>query len=694
MINSFQTLRLSICTLCILVIHSASVLSQTSSDTLIPVSYRIIGKVYTDSIVLRYCPTDIAALPPHIEAGAWIERAVVNVKTKAMVKTWEKLTSKPIRPLPVNDIKMPRYTEDEYSMVVAQLLYGKALTYPSTNLMEKIKMEGEATQNLFSLAAWSADMSPRAAHAFGLRFKDNIKITADQMILYRIYSAVQTRDFDIDTSTTIVTYDEQFGELYPQNLELISKEHAIEITWQHDKALDRFSAFDIYRSDDGVDFYKINKKPYFSFTPEEDATEHYIDSVENYIPYTYRVVGIDPWAEYSDYSIQTTSHARDLTPPSQVIVTESTEKGKGVRLDWKRQAEVPLESDFKEYRIVRGNRIDGVHELIGRVGSNQLTYFDPTPPKTSSTYYEIHSVDTSGNSTASMPVRSFVEDDVPPVAPFSLSGNIDTNGIVILNWKFDTTDVLRGFKVYVANDSSHVFTCVNDSFLLETKFSDTLSLRTLTPVIFYYVTAIDMSYNHSTPSTVLKLVKPDKIAPFPPQFDNYLVREDSISIYWQPSPSDDVKTLVLTKRTITDTVNFKEVKIPLSSTASVFHDKDLQASTMYEYRIQAKDTTGLISSYSFPLFVKSYSSFSKNEELKVSVMKEKQTVILQWTEPQRTPLYYVVYKDSGEGFLLYTSVEKYLEYQEPSGASKVRYGVQAVYEHQQKSPIYESSWVN
>lgn len=52
----------------------------------------------------------------------------------------------------------------------------------------------------------------------------------------------------------------------------------------------------------GNTFQKINKKPFLVMDTSRITKIYYRDSVQNYKPYYYRVQGIDPFAEVSDYS--------------------------------------------------------------------------------------------------------------------------------------------------------------------------------------------------------------------------------------------------------------------------------------------------------------------------------------------------------------------------------------------------------
>jgi len=106
-------------------------------------------------------------------------------------------------------------------------------------------------------------------------------------------------------------------------------------------------------------------------------------------------------------------------------------------------------------------------------------------------------VDTAQNYSCTDPAYTIIDDKVAPVAPQSLAGSIDTNGVVTLTWDLGQEADLLGYYVQVSNGRERVFTPVTDQPLHADYWHDTIPLDVLTEEIYYRIVAVDLYHMHS-----------------------------------------------------------------------------------------------------------------------------------------------------------------------------------------------------
>ena len=71
-------------------------------------------------------------------------------------------------------------------------------------------------------------------------------------------------------------------------------------------------------------------------------------------------------------------------------------------------------------------------------------------------------------------VFKYPADTMPPSIPTGLKGVIDSAGICTLTWNQNPEDDIRGYRVFVSNDSTFEFLCCTDTLLKEPKFTTKL----------------------------------------------------------------------------------------------------------------------------------------------------------------------------------------------------------------------------
>ena len=673
-----------------LVFYCLEIKSQNNENSVpkIEIKYQIMAKAYEDSIVLRFAPTSPNALPAHIESGISIEQKVVRGKFPYQISDWTLINQTPIKPWPLTAFNTEVYKKNKDMLLVAQTLYGNI---PSTKSDEisKVKEQTEALTNLYYLSLLSADYNAIAANSYGLRYVIKTKIESDEKLFFRIYSNFNHPLFQIDTTMTFVTYGEWEAHNSPDNLYIKNREKAVELSWPVNRELYRWSGFYIERSDDGINFKRVNNKPFLVFRNDTKYEAQYVDSLEqNYHKYYYRIQAIDPFGDLSSYSQIVEGMGVDLTAPGPLSLEENSDNGNGIMLKWKFTDKPP--SDLNHFVIKKGNYINAITDSIATIQSGTYNYFYTEKAKTKSTYFEVHAVDKAGNVRASNPVRYFLPDTEPPLAPKGFVAKIDTYGVVTLRWSPDTLDELVGYRVYRKNAADHKFVCLQQGYLNDTIYHDSLNLKTLTDEIFYAVCAIDLSYNHGKMTETIKLVKPDKVRPYPPNIIDYKIAEDKIWFEWTNSPSEDVVSYTIIRQILGEG-EATDVKKDIKPNEHSFVDTDIIYNKIYQYTLVAIDDAGLASEPSFPLTVKTYLN-GTTEELVVKNIDKKEGNGIQWNEPKVKPGYYIIYIDEGKGMMQYANAgPDDTRYLDKGKVLNAKYGIQAIYSNQVKSKIFTTS---
>jgi len=232
---------------------------EANDNSKIEVKYGLLAKPSPDSIVLRFAPIQYYMLQPHSLAGVWLERLIV--RDGKVNGKWERINSSPIKPWQESKFNNDYCKKNEYAMTVAMLLYGNLKSGEAQDFSGNLKQKSDMLYSLYSMATLGCDLSVLAANSFGARWVDHYKIKENEKVFYRIYSAIDYPLFQVDTSLTFVTYDEWNIKQFPRFLSAESGERYVELSFDFNKNLERWSAFNIERSaDNGKTFTRVNKK--------------------------------------------------------------------------------------------------------------------------------------------------------------------------------------------------------------------------------------------------------------------------------------------------------------------------------------------------------------------------------------------------------------------------------------------------
>jgi hypothetical protein len=292
------------------------------------------------------------------------------------------------------------------------------------------------------------------------------------------------------------------------------------------------------------------------------------------------------------------------------------------------------------------NASEETHELMKLILPVYARSFVDSGATTKEPYYTVAAVDTAGNLSQSLPAYSETIDTTRPAMPAGLTGTIDRNGIVHLQWKLGPEPNIIGYRVMWANQASHEFSqCVNEP-LPDTAYVDSVTVNTLSHYVYYRVAAVTDRFIQSPLSAILALKRPDVVPPASPVFLNVHTTDTTVVLQWAPSPSDDVAQQILSRR-----VHGADEWSPLRSLPpreTQFTDAAVTKKTMYEYQIEAVDSSDLHSRPSAAVQARPYDTGIRPAVTNVGavydVKSKKVRVTWKYAAPKKEKIWFVVYR--------------------------------------------------
>ena len=638
---------------------------QTTAQTVLPkkVQHEVqaTGKFDGTKAILRWAPSNYFRFETGTKTGYKIFRTELDSTQKEFHP--ELLTQAPLIPAPIETFKQLVASGDTLSAVAANYLYGQKVNQPLKKFdLEAAKKQNQEAELSYALCLLAADWDSKIADALALRYEDKTAV-AGKIYLYTVIAIGVDGQLKNDTSGAIVsTLRTTPSPLMPQIFSN-ADDQSITLYWFFEETREKFSGYFIERSDDlGKTFHRTSKLPqvFMKSHNMEDTIfaglEYFTDSVpQNYFPYQYRVIGLDPFGGTSQPGEIITAHSVDLMPPPPV--TEIKLKQTGVRsVDISWDAPASLSSDFAGYDIETSRNIDGPYWQMNKkmLPPTVRTFTDTAVVGSEKVFYRIITSDTSHNSSASMASYLFYKDEVPPASVTNLTGVIDTLGRVTIHWKKPADLDIMGYTVERANDPTHAFSPVTTGFLSDTTFYDSITLNTLSRKIYYRVIAFDLTKNGSKPTAPLELIKPDKVAPQPPVIAHFLVTDSSVRLSWVPSPSTDVKEVRVWRK---ENDSSSRLIKTLAASDTLLIDHAVKAKSRYEYTLEAVDFSNLKSEKSFPLTVRVYQSSTAAavKNLKAELNPESKHMLLSWSGGEAGASFIIYRELNSGGFELYGS---------------------------------------
>jgi len=140
------------------------------------------------------------------------------------------------------------------------------------------------------------------------------------------------------------------------------------------------------------------------------------------------------------------------------------------------------------------------------------------------------------------------------------------------------------------------------------------------------------------------------VPPASPVFLDVRVTDESVRLHWAPSPSDDVAKQILARRTEGD--DEWHVLRTLGRSETSYLDTLVRQKVVYEYRIEAVDSTGLHSAPSPAVEARPYDSGIREpvSELSANYDKKNKNVLVRWkySTRRKEQYWFVVYRSENK----------------------------------------------
>lgn len=611
-------------------------------------SIKVLSERSDESIKLRWAPSNPELWLATNKYGYEIQRMELDT-TNFDTELFTTIAS--IKPRPKSDWEKILKEEDlpKYEAVAYECIFG---AYESLAMGEGIGAwvaQSDELKHKYSFALFAADMSKRTAEFSALVYED-AQIKKDAIYVYKIVPNIPESEA-INFSNGVVLVNTENNIYSAIILDVQEKEGSIILRWLREPYIGMYTAYSIERAPKGGTFKKLHEEPYVHGLSKDSLVYNpymvYMDSVDNYQAYDYRISGLTPFGEPGPYSSIYSGMGRDLTPPSEPVLKSAINtRGDEVTISWEHQGNDP---DLMGFDIYRGHQYDDNYYKLNKetLSPTSREFTDVAALMLDRNYYYVNAIDTAGNTSSSRIAYGLIEDTIPPAPPVALEGSIDSNGIVTINWEKNSELDIQGYKVFFANADYHEFSLKTGRTIPQNTFTDTISLKTLTKSIYYKVMAVDKRFNYSELSEILELKRPDTIPPTSPIFTDYKVEKDAIQLNWANSHSIDLDRHILMRRT--GKSKWQILKEFTDDTQS-YSDEMIENGKFYSYKILAVDDAGLYSRAANALVLEAVDIIMKPGIEKLILKKEDEKQLsLNWSYPLTGKYRFVVYRSENEG---------------------------------------------
>lgn len=678
-------------------LFSANAQNQVADNDKVNASLLLRVKGYKEGrMVLRWNVDNTVVWPFLQQTGFWIDYAILDENNRHTTSDWVRLNPEPVRPWTEEKFRsaLTGTDSDDDLLIAAQALYGSTEMEADENDLGSIIDADMAYQNIISFAMLASDRSPIAADAMGLRYEYKTDINSKYKYAYRIYPAGHYPLFEVDTAYYIYAGFLKDEVTAPNMVKATGRDGYIEISWPKDGVYNTYTFYNIERSADGKKFQRLNPEPLLynlADTLQQNFT--YSDSVANYTTWYYRVNGVDAFGDESYWSITTSAMASNQNaPPVAYLYAKLASGSEEVELKW--DQEIIADRPLQGYVIRRGperNQLDeAIHAEI--LPPDTRTFRDKPDYLVDGVYYQVIAIDTAGNYSMSNIPYVFAYDTIPPAPPTGFRGTIDSLGVAHLEWDRDYSDNVYAYRLFVANNPEHTFSPVNAALIEDVVFTDSLSSTISNRKIYYKLVALDGSNNHSEATEILTLTRPKLIASPAPVIGLFTVGDKRVTFEYSFFEDEEIMSALIYRRQVGETEWNQIASLPPNNTS--YTDTTVNTGVRYQYMVRTKDVFDMLSGESFPVQVSVYNVSRVAPDLQVNTVSEQNSTSLQWVLPNEKIKYFIVYKDTGNGFTQYKSVPATETHFSEASSGRFRYGIKAVYEDNNiDSPLIEGKWI-
>ncbi len=599
---------------------------------------QVIGRIRNDAITLRWGVDNPGLWFENNIYGYGIRRIAFNEDVFYDPENAVEMLSEPLKPWP--EEKWEEYFvnggESDNMAVAAQVILGE---YGQDSRMTMLGLSDEMI-NRHGFAHLVADWDPLVAEALGMRWIDE-DIEPGMNYAYEIYCMGDTLlDMPCKSGFVIVITSEEEPEYIPTIDTIIEGDRQLVLKWNTTGSIHNMSGFLIERSDDGgTTFHSVVDNPYVSLLDKIDDSwalrfYTYHDSIpQNGNWYIYRIAGIDPFGELTEWSegyVAKGKEPRTISRPSASVTETGTG---GVIINWEMENEEHVTGYAISHAIIQEGPYDWLVDELIPVGTSEFIHEEPN--LLTMNYYIVYAFRDDGVYEQSMPQAINIIDTFPPAAPTGLEGFVDSTGIVYVSWNLGPEEDLYGYHVYVNNQVEEVPSRMTPQLLYDTVYQHQVTLQTFNRMVVVRVAAMDMALNVSELSEPLILYRPDTIPPVSPVINAFEIRDDGIFINWIASTSLDVDYhQIFRKETGDEEWNLLQRLTP-EDVENQFLDTDVIHHTSYDYKFVAFDESGLRSEPATLFGLRAFTRIPLSTIINFSIAQngDQNGIILDWEWP-------------------------------------------------------------
>ena len=612
---------------------------------------------------MRFFPNKKQVLNFGIKNGFVIERADITVLPEGIDDVnklpFEKITqTKPFSDAQWNELMTKSNADVKKNVELSKDFYNSMdkTKGGKFNFEEGIKdmAEQKNTEDFeYLIVVMNAIKCKECADALGLAFTDETA-QPNKIYIYRVKINGEFKNYQIASNPfSIETKQEKATELRKIYVKPGDKE--LSFMWDEN---DMVSGTIVERKNPFTGNWEfITTAPEYNIN--EGQRKGYFDTkLTNYKTYEYRFYGDNPFGERVLFGTAK-GMPRDLTPPqTPIFIAAKHSKPNEISIKW--DVQKPIDGDLKGFLVARGDSNNGkfviIHDKL--LPKETRSYIDTKFKKDETNYYVIQAVDTSGNVSSTIPAFVTIIDSIPPAKPKFLSGKIDSLGVVTLEIDKNKEKDLMGYRLFRANSAEHEFSVIREGFNpndtiekpVQLIFTDTVTLNSLTPYIYYRVKALDQNFNQSEFSDILKIKRPDIIPPTTPVFKNIIAREKEIELQFALSKSEDVEQQYIYRKTNLDAA--WEILATLKNDQTNYIDKNVKPDIRYYYSLRAKDDSNLYSKYAVSVYGNLYDNGVRPSVENLTIKKVENKVVLNWSyKAMNENTFFVIYKSNSKGSL-------------------------------------------
>ncbi len=390
---------------------------------------------------------------------------------------------------------------------------------------------------------------------------------------------LDNRDNELETIEVKYTVDD---ELPTHQTELTYKQEKdrIHLFWDapeyKEKADNDFVGFNLYRKyknkEQRLNFLPVLRRPkivWIDRTAHEERT------------YEYVIKPVDILGREGRLSARKEIYVKDLIPPLVPQGLTATKGNEVITLKWNKG----IAKDIVEYKLFRAPSLNADYYEINTVSNDRRYYADQEILGGKPYFYKIQAVDNVGNnSLISTAVYAVASDSTGPEPPLTIEYEFTDNEQVLLDWTPSPSRDLLGYFVYRGYKGDKAVKLTPKS-IEQTEFIDEQAFNP-GHTYFYYVSAIDLSFNQSDKQAV-KIQIPDNRPPRAPKnCSRATTKEGYVAFSWHPSMSLDVMSYRIYRKAGRD----KKLLATLPADPYSYVDSTVQKGMKYIYSITAIDS--------------------------------------------------------------------------------------------------------